>query len=100
MQYNNYTKLHPSCDPTRASTNMVAATVVSTSVGSADLPVAVAVSGAVPVSQVQVQIDTRRPEHSSFRRASIAAHFIDYLLYLVIHVSAQRRGDTNRPPDT
>ena len=47
---------------------------------------AVAVTGR-PAAKAQVQVDLRRPEHSSFRRASIAAHFMDYLLYLVIHVS-------------
>ena len=50
------------------------------------------VASVAPTAVNMHQVDLRRPEHSSFRRASIAAHFIDYLLYLVIHVSAGQRG--------
>ena len=56
------------------------------------IPTAVAVTGRA--GKVQMQVDLRRPEHSSFRRASIAAHFMDYLLYLVINVSQTRHATT------
>ena len=97
-QYNNYTKLHASCtDPQRHTGRGGAGRSYATVVGGSTvtptaIPTAVAVTGRA--AKVQMQVDLRRPEHSSFRRASIAAHFMDYLLYLVINVSQTRHATT------